>query len=93
MTPDLTYGPGWGDTGRYIVVSAETARGETFLTAYSEATDRKFECDFWEDDASRGVESLRFDAPKQGDFTSPDFAMLKRQASLAGVTMRKDDDS
>lgn len=93
MTPDLKYGPGWGDAGRYIVVNAETERGETFLTAYSSATDGKFDCDWWEEeDGSRGVESVRFDSPKQGDFTSPDFTMLKRQASLAGVIMRSYED-
>jgi hypothetical protein len=87
MTPDLKYGPGWGDV-RYIVVDAITERGKTFLTAYSEATDGKFDCDIWEEDGLRGVESVRFDSPEPGDFTSPDFIMLKRQASLAGVIMR-----
>jgi hypothetical protein len=79
--PSVTVGPDW--VAHAIVVEAHSERGEMFLNAYSEATDRKFDCDIWEaEDGSWGVESLHF-------VSEEEFERFKQQASLAGVTLLK----
>jgi hypothetical protein len=67
----------------YIVVEATSEKGQIFLDAYSEATDREYDGNYFEgDDGTREVEALHF-----MERQPQDFERFKRQASLACITI------
>ena len=71
------------DSIRYFEVRASTDRGQMFLDAYWEATDRKTSGDeVWDEDSKQWL-------PETLHIMPDDFDRFKRQVSLAGVTMQE----
>jgi len=71
------------DPFRFFEVRANTTRGQMFMDAYWEATDRETSGDeVWDEGSKQWL-------PETLHIMLDDFDRFKRQVSLAGVTMRE----